>query len=91
MTVFVLQEKKVGSPEMDDITICENFDILKSKFDGQLMWHRHDGFEEVSVKPLEFVEESDSDEDCFTGGEYEFVDKEGNHIVGKAMSYWLDI
>jgi hypothetical protein len=90
MTLFVFQVKKVGSEELDDITLCKDFDEVKSAFDRKVEWFRYDKFTEVKCVEPTFDEESESDDECISGGKFEFVSPKGTKAIGEVYPYWVE-
>lgn len=88
MTLFVFQIKNVGSDEFDNIKLYNDFNRLKSAFDGKVESFRDCGFTEVKCNEPVFVKESESDDEYIAGGQFEFLD--GNRrFVGKVHPYWI--
>ena len=91
MTLFVFQVKKVGSEELDDITLCRNFDEVKSAFDGKVGLFRRDRFTEVKCAEPTFNEEAESDDESVSGGSFEFVSPKGTKAIGEVYPYWVGV
>jgi len=90
MTLFVFQVKKVGSEELDDITLCKDFDEVKSAFDGKVGWFRHDKFTELKCVEPTFNEDADSDDESISGGTFEFVSPNGTKAIGEVYPYYVE-